>query len=258
VIYAPVSAVEDPDARTRARAWRDRTHAAVCDVIEPWEHGTIVRSTRHPNYYDFNLVRVEDAEPIAAAAVVAVADRALAGLQHRRVNFDFEANAQPLIGELQAAGWTAMRVLCMRHDGSPVPAPSREVVEVPYDAVGRLRVSWHHEHSPGSDPTRYHRQAREIAMTRGVVLLAAHERDSPVGYAQLERDGDGVEVTQVYVHPTRRGQGIGTALVCAAIASSRSVRDLWISADRDDRPVALYARLGFRPVWATVEFQRVL
>jgi GNAT superfamily N-acetyltransferase len=254
-----MSDADDPDARARARAraWRDGAHAAVCDVIEPWEHGTIVRSTRHPNYYDFNMVRVEDAEPIAAAAVVAIADRALAGLQHRRVNFDFEANAQPLSAGLRAAGWTLMRVLCMRHDGSPVPAPTREVAEVPYDAVGDLRVTWYHEHSPDSDPTRYHLQAREIEMNRGAVLLAVHERESPIGYAQLERDGHAAEVTRVYVHPKHRGRGVGTALTCAAITASRGARDLWISADQDDRPIQLYARLGFRPVWATVEFQRV-
>jgi GNAT superfamily N-acetyltransferase len=251
-----MSAVDDPGAR--ARAWRDAMHAAVCDVIEPWEHGTIVRSTRHPNYYDFNLVRVEDDAPIAVAAVAAVAERALAGLQHRRVSFDFPAIGEPLVAELESAGWKTMRVLCLRHDGSPAPAPASEVAEVPYDAVGQLRVAWHHEHSPDSDPTRFHLQAREIAMLRGAVLLAVLEERSPVGYAQLERDGDSAEVTQVYVHPHYRGRGIGTALTCAAIAASRGERDLWISADQDDRPQRLYARLGFRPVWATIEFNRVL
>jgi GNAT superfamily N-acetyltransferase len=250
-----MTAADDPGAR--ARAWRDAMHAAVCDVIEPWEHGTIVRATRYPSYYDFNLVRVEDAEPIAACAVVVVADRALAGLGHRRVNFDFLANAGPLRVELEAAGWTTMRLLWLRHDGPRPPQPLRDVSEVPYDAVGHLRIAWHHEHSPGSDPTNYHRHAREVALSRGAVLLAVEVEGSPVGYSQLERDGDGAEVTQVYVLPEHRGRGLGTALSCAAMTAAEGARDLWICADEKDRPKHLYARLGFHPAWTTMEFERV-
>jgi hypothetical protein len=50
----------DADVAARARAWRNATHAAVCDVLAPWAHGTVVRATAYPSYFDFNLVRVED------------------------------------------------------------------------------------------------------------------------------------------------------------------------------------------------------
>ena len=33
------------DAASRARAWVHENQAAVCDVIEPWEHGTVVRAS---------------------------------------------------------------------------------------------------------------------------------------------------------------------------------------------------------------------
>jgi hypothetical protein len=33
--------------------------AAVCDVFDPWDAGTVVRATRYPTYFDLNLVRVE-------------------------------------------------------------------------------------------------------------------------------------------------------------------------------------------------------
>jgi hypothetical protein len=48
------------EAAARGRAWRHATHAAICDVIEPWAHGTLVRATRFPDLFSFNLVRVED------------------------------------------------------------------------------------------------------------------------------------------------------------------------------------------------------
>ena len=80
------------------------------------------------------------------------------------------------------------------------------------------------------------------------------EGDAPVAFAQLERDGDGAEITQVYVQPDYRGGGRGTAMTRAAINAAGDVRDLWIVADDEDRPKQLYARLGFRPAWTAMEF----
>jgi hypothetical protein len=42
----------------------------------------------------------------------------------------------------------------------------------------------------------------------------------------------------------------------AAIAAAGDVHDLWIVADDEDRPKELYARLGFRPAWTTLELTR--
>ena len=75
-------------AEERARAWRHGQHEAVCDVLEPWEHGTVVRATRYPFYWDFNAVRVERDPGMEAAALAAVADEHLADAAHRRVDVD--------------------------------------------------------------------------------------------------------------------------------------------------------------------------
>ena len=92
----------DGDVAARARAWRDGAHAAVCDVIEPWAHGTVVRATRYPSYYDFNSVRVEHHPAMGVDALVAFADEALAGLEHRRVDFDGADGAEPLRAGFEA------------------------------------------------------------------------------------------------------------------------------------------------------------
>jgi GNAT superfamily N-acetyltransferase len=130
----------------RARAGHHAAHAAVCDVVEPWEHGTVVRATRYP---------------------------------------------------------------------------------------------------------------RDVALRRHAQVLAVLENDAPVAFAQLERDGDAAEITQVYVRPEYRGDGRGTAITREAINAAGDVRDLWIVADGEDRPKQLYARLGFRPAWTAVEFLRL-
>ena len=241
----------------RARAWHHATHAAVCDVLEPWAHGTVVRATRYPSYFTFNLVRVEEDPAMSVEALAAFADEALAGLAHRRVDFDLVAPAEPLRAGFEAKGWKATRVVWMRHETPPPPGPDVRVEEVAYDAVDDLRVAWHVEDFPGQDPAEYHAQAREVAQRRNVQVLAVRQGGAPVAFAQLERNDSVAEITLVYVHPEHRGGGRGTAMTRAAIEAAGDVRDLWIAADDDDRPKELYARLGFRSAWTQMEFLRL-
>jgi GNAT superfamily N-acetyltransferase len=221
---------------------------------------------RYPSYYDFNVVRVEADPGMSVPALAAFADDALAGLAHRRVDFDDAAVAAMLRGGFAAEGWQALRLLWMRHETPPPdahphpppPAADAAVEEVPYEAVDDLRVAWLREKGFGEgDVAGYHAQSREVALLRGAQVLAIHAAGPPVAFAQLERDGDAAEVTQVYVHPEHRGGGHGTAMTRAAITAAGDVRDLWIAADDEDRPKQLYARLGFRPAATTMEFLRL-
>jgi len=241
----------------RALGWQRATHASVCDVLEPWEHGTVARATRYPSYYDFNVVRVEDEPAMSVDELAAFADEALAGLAHRRVDFDDAAAAEPLRAGFEARGWLPSRLLMMRHEVAPPSGPDVPVEDVPYDTVHDLRVAWHEEDFPGRDPAGYHAQAREVALRRQVQVLAVYEDSMPIGFAQVERDGNAAEITQVFVHPEHRGRGCGTAITRAAIAAAGDVSDLWIGADDEDRPKALYERLGFRPASRSMQFLRL-
>lgn len=239
---------------TLAREWLRATQEAVCDSIEPWEHGTVLRAARYPTYYNFNLVRVEGHADIDAQGLIAFTDRALTGLDHRRIDIETIELADELRPELLAAGWRTTRLLWMRHEVPAAIESSVEVHEVPYEAVAELRTRWHDEDFPEAESVEFEVAAREVAMTRDVRVLAATEDGRPIGFAQLESAGSGAEVSQVYVHPDYRGQGRGTAITRAAIKSSGEVEDLWIAADDEDRPKELYGRLGFRPSWTMMEF----
>ena len=244
-------------AASRARAWRNAAHAALCDVIEPWAHGTVVRATRYSSYFDFNVVRVETPNSLGVQELAAFADEALAGLAHRRLDFDLIDDADRLRPGFEALGWTAMRLVWMRHEGGALPVPAVAIEEVAYDAVQDLREAWLREDDRGEpDPVGYFAQAREVALLRGARVFAVCERGVPVAFAQLEHDGAGAEIKQVFVHPALRGAGRGTAMTCAAIEAAGDVRDLWIVADSEDRAKDLYARLGFRPAWLSIELLR--
>jgi GNAT superfamily N-acetyltransferase len=251
-----IQGVTDNDHEARARAWLHAAHASVCDVIEPWDHGTVVRATRFPGYWDYNTVRVEDDPDLGVDELVSFADEALAELDHRRVDFEVVAAGDRLRPAFEALGWKATRLVWMRHSGSTTQGGGLPIEQVPYDAVRDLREQWIREDFPDVDLKGFFEEDRKVAMTRGAEVFAVIEDGAPVAFAQLERVDDDAEVTDVFVQPDHRGKGLGTALTTAAIEAAGDVRDLWISADDEDRPKELYARLGFRAAWRTMDFLR--
>ena len=247
------------DAAHRARAWVHVRQAAVCDVIEPWEHGTVIRATPYPTYFDLNLVRVEEDVELSAEEVAEVADRALDGLSHRQVGFEFAHAGEAAREGLHALGWRSTRLVWMRHE-EPVRAPAAaglHVERVPYDDVHELRVAWNLEDFPTLDTTEYFEHAREIAMRSNVEVLAVSKDARPVAFAEVEYGPDAAEIASVYVHRDHRGAGLGTALTRAAIDAAGEVADLWIVADADGRARQIYERLGFRDAWTLLNLMRL-
>jgi len=245
---------EESSDRSGALALYRSRHAAICDRIEPWKHGTVVRAGRYPDYWDFNLIRVEDDPGMSVADLVEFADGPMDGLRHRRYDFECIDVAEPLRTEFEAAGWRTLRLLWMRYDGDAQGESEVAVREVPYDDVIELRRAWHREDFPDQDPGAYHENAREVAQVLGARVFAVESDGAPVAFAQLDGDESAAEITQVYVHPDHRGRGLGTALTTAAVTAAGEIGQLWICADDEDRPKELYARLGFVPALTTMEF----
>jgi GNAT superfamily N-acetyltransferase len=250
----------DSELSARALAWRRAQTEAVCDVLAPWEFGRIARATRFPNYYDFNALVVERPTGMDAGELAAVADVALAGLGHRRIEFEFEGEARRLAPGFAALGYTTYALVSMRFAAAAAPEPGPVVVEeIPHDAVQGLRRVWHEEDFPGADAS-YISDVREVSLTRGTRVLASLHAGAPIGFAEVQQVADGIEIEDVFVLAEHRGRGVGTSLTAAALrwAVAQTPRDIWIVADADGRPRQLYARLGFRPVRTWSEFLLVL
>src|SRR4051812_24566013 len=73
-------------ARAAALSWRRRQHERVCDHVEAWRHGRLVRASALPAYWDFNAVVVDDdAADLSVDELARVAELHSAGLAHRQV-----------------------------------------------------------------------------------------------------------------------------------------------------------------------------
>lgn len=231
---------------------------SLCDEIEPWEHGTVFRATKYPDYWAYNIVQVVGDPGVSAAELIAVADEKLAAYKHRRVDFLYADAAESVRGDFEAAGWTATRLVWMHHSEPLPPGETLPVEEVDYDEVVDLRREWNAEDFPDIDQESHLETAKQVSMTRGVRVIASLDDGKPVGFAQLEYIDGSAEITHVFVSATHRGSGRGTALTRAAIQSAvDDVDHLWIIADDEGRPKEIYRRLGFRPAWVATEFLRL-
>src|SRR3954447_22136432 len=237
-------------AEARFRCWHLPWKERVCDEARPFSHGVVFRSSRHPDFWEYNCIRLD--RPMEAGEMIAAADRELAGCAHRFVEWTIPM-PDGVGGGLRERGWIANPLVFLLHDGRPLPQVRGELVEVDYDVVRELRDLWHREDfGKHSEPETFHAQAREVAELAEVRVLAAMHQARAIGFAQVETHNGGSEVSQVFVEPAHRVAGLGGALTARAIGlGAEAAPDVWICADRDHRPRRLYERLGFRPVVET-------
>lgn len=187
-----------------------------------------------------------------AGEMIEVADRELADCAHRLVEWTIPMPDET-VEELRARAWMVTPLIFMLHDRRALPDDRADLVEVDYDSVRELRDIWHREDfGEHVETERFHAQAREVAELCNVRLVAVAVEGHLSGFAQIETRDGGSEVAQVFVHPDHRGAGLGRALTVRAIrVGADSADQVWICAERDDRPRRLYARLGFSAVIET-------
>jgi ribosomal protein S18 acetylase RimI-like enzyme len=225
-------------------------------AVEPWAHGSVLRTPLAPDYWDVNLVRVEGDDPgLTPAWLLEVVEVLQDGLRHRKIEVEDEGFGERLQDPLQAAGWVADRLAFMHRAGPPPPAPAG-VVEVPFPETRALRLEWHDSEAWGEEEALHLESQEVVAARSGTRAFAVRDGDALVGYAALQPGDGAAEVTELFVSASRRGCGLGARLVTAALAAGGQDGN-WIVADEDGRPKRLYERLGFRTVWRLHTFTRL-
>jgi GNAT superfamily N-acetyltransferase len=225
--------------------------------VEPWAHGSVLRSPLAPDWWDANLVRVEGPDTgLQASELISLVDGLQADLQHRRILVEDEAAADRLRPQFDDAGWETERLVMLLRSGPPPEGPE-DVVEAPYADTRALRLEWHHSSEWGDEEALHLDSAEAVAVRIGTRAFVARGDDgAPIGFCSLFSVADGAEVDQAYVTPSARGRGLGARLISGALAAGGHHTN-WIVADDEGRPKGLYQRLGFEPAWRWCTFTRL-
>jgi GNAT superfamily N-acetyltransferase len=252
--------VNDPAAR--AIAWRHGYHAAVCERVESWAHGTVVRAGDVPTYYEYNLARVEGPDPaLDAEALAAAAEPWLAGLGHRRIEVEDTVAGERLAPGFAAMGWHVERLAFLHRELPGPPLSGRHGAELrieDFDATRSLRVEWQGDSIWGEEEG-FVLLEEQVAARRGTRAAVGYLEGDPAGFAGFSAHGDTAEVETVFCRPERRNGGLGGDLVARALAEAHAggARHALIEADDHGDSKRLYERLGFRTVWVRHVFTRV-
>jgi GNAT superfamily N-acetyltransferase len=237
-------------------------HAAVGRVVTAaWGQAFLDPTLQRCHERNF-VGAIGDAGGVDAATLDGAAERLLggAGLLHRRITLEEEADARLRDG-LTALGYSASghRFLAFA-DGTPPPAPVAGVTTVEVDAEALLAPNEHYlltdpdaeygrDDRTRSELVEHHRTYAAAGPADERIFAVLHE-GAVVAWARLWTLGGIAQVEDVICLAEHRGRGYGRAVVAAATraALADGAELLFIVADEDDWPQHLYRRLGYGPI----------
>lgn len=256
------NSVASPTAESLGRAldfMRD-VLARTVDEVRPIPAGLVVRTPSLPAVWSANQVRVT--EPLAFEELVDLVDAELAGLRYLDIALEHQESGPALERAFRAAKWKVERDVLMTLSEAPDRATDTGVVvEAGEDEMLELMGRWYVE-DPGPNPMERRElfdYTRRETRVHGDRMLGVRSSDGHlVAMTKLRTDGRVAQVEDVYTVPEARGRGHARALVSRAIelASETGAELTFITADDNDWPKLLYARIGFRPVGHVWHFHR--
>ncbi len=250
-------AAPNGDALPRALAFLRTNLAKTADELRPIEAGWVVSSPSLPAVWVVNHVRV--ALALTFEPLVELADQQLAKSRYLQIALENQDAGPALEREFRDAGWKTERELIMALSA----APDREVdtsivIDAGEDEVLDVMSRWHGEDRLGAgELEQLIEYSRREARACGDRLLGIRSAGGGlVAISKLRGDGAVAQVEDVYTTPEVRGQGFGRAVVTRAAELARDAgHDLiLITADDDDWPKDLYAKIGFRPLGRMWQF----
>jgi GNAT superfamily N-acetyltransferase len=186
-----------------------------------------------------------------------------AGLRHRKVAFEDEADCRVVERWFRRRGWRLRPLRLMVHRG-PVPSPSAVGVarEVDPSRLEAAAYAYASEEPWGRSPEARRQVVAGDMLTRRAIdserAFAVQVGESVVAYCRLySRDGVG-QIENVTTLAAHRRRGYARGLVSLALRASLPEHDLtFLVAEGADWPRHFYARLGFDDVGGYCEFTRL-
>jgi ribosomal protein S18 acetylase RimI-like enzyme len=246
-----------PEAVDAIGAFERELMRRTSTTVAPFPHGTVYLNAGFPLRWDSNALWVERGSPRTSAPELAgEADRILggAGLAHREVFVEDDAEGARLAPGFRSLRWSADHVVAMAHRGRQTrTAPGVAVREASFEGARPLleEVVGRAPYGGSAEVVRQlveHRAMLERAV--GARFFVGERDGIAAGICELYTIGDVAQVEDVNTLEEHRGRGVATAVVLAAVDAARAAgaRIVFLLADDDDWPKGLYRNLGFREV----------
>src|SRR5262245_60991117 len=246
-----MSGSSDPELLRRLVEFELSLERDSSAVVREFDWGRLIHNPETPDMWSANYLEVSSTD-LDARALAELADDVLGpleGIQHRDIVPADPRYADELApGFAALADWVIARSLYMVlvRDPDREPGPARETSGTEVAAVRRAVAEADPDFTKPAVEQRFIHDARLDGAGNGRWFAAPPDGPPGASCVLYRRDGVG-QVETVGTHPERRGQGLASDVVMAAVSASRERGDelTFIVADADDWPWKLYERLGF-------------
>ncbi|HEV7615771.1 MAG TPA: GNAT family N-acetyltransferase [Solirubrobacterales bacterium] len=237
--------------RQRLLDFELRLDLLTSERSDAYDWGRSFLSPGLPEVWDANWVLIERAG-MSAAEVVAAADEGLGAFAQRTVAIADEGEGGRLREEMTALGWESELTLYMAWQAETGRTAGHEVGETDFAGCEGLRRRLiRAEFDPAMaklDETSEQllESNRRFAAAAGDRWFVAPPHEPASACCLLQ--GDGIaQIEEVGTLESARGQGLGQAVVLAALSASRQAENsvTFLTADADDWPQRMYEKLGF-------------
>lgn len=219
---------------------------------QPFAWGTAYLDERFPLRWDSNLLWADASlDGVRAAELAAECDRVLGGegLTHRNVLLEDEEAARRMAAGLAGLGYHWDRLITMVHRREPARPPDAPVDEVDVDAyIPIVRDALRPEpYATSQEVIDQLAEHRRVLADVGARFFVAHVDGVAASRCELYVCDRIAQVEDVGTVPGFRNRGLASAVVLRAVGAARAagVEVVFLNADAEDWPMALYERLGF-------------
>lgn len=230
------------------------------DRIEPFEYGRAFINTELRVVWDINFVRVE--KPGASWRELAqVADELQggAGLGHRKLVMPDEGWTDDLCNAARREGWEVTPLIFMIRRSEGTRTSTALAREVSYEEIRPFRQELMRRQpwATSEDDVRQVIEAnRRWASRVDARFFMAVIDGQPAAACDLYRGPGLAQVEDVETKAEFRNRGLASAVVLAAADAAREDQDdpiVFLVADENDWPKALYERMGFETVGRRIQ-----
>ncbi len=232
-----------------------------------------VRNRNTPNRYDANHIGLIRSAAGELEAMLRRADEEFADFGYRRFDVDPLTPAQIVARLALDGGYSVSETLWLVLEGElkaeTKPADIREISsEDEWQAYGGLiELDWVESRlrlgTPFGDARNLAQEWLTYARAKAPAVRAwlAYADGAARAYFSSWPGENGIGMVEdLFTHPDFRHRGLATALVahCVADARKRGAGPVIIGADPTDTPKAMYAAMGFRPLFVSRNYFRTV